>query len=329
MMIANNSSPRSPFFHLSSLLLPSASPSPSFIATHVHTHTTFMQQTTKERLNKQGNSTSFKLHDRVKIYVPPMHAQLLRTGRLSNHIGAWRGPCRIAKVLSPVTYEMIEECSNRTFQRTLVNIRPFRASLPHLITTCSRTPRSIPEPLSLFAAQTTPPLPSTSLPSPKPQKPMPPSPTLGPPTPTYAMLSSNSYGSTPKTTPPSLNALARPATTNKSLARSQQRTYWTFSLPPTLPSPTQAVLLHHPTRSCTTSATSYSFTNNVSNLPSPNALPTSRHHQWRRSLFCFLSKPSQLSLSSVNSVLLIFYFLIHQWSTSRGDITALPSLRIL
>jgi hypothetical protein len=27
-----------------------------------------------------------------------------------------------------VTYEMVEECSNRIFQRTLVNIRPFRAS---------------------------------------------------------------------------------------------------------------------------------------------------------------------------------------------------------
>jgi hypothetical protein len=86
-----------------------------------------MQKTTQERLNQQGNPTSFQLNDRVKIYVPPTNAQLLRTGRRAKHIVAWRGPCRITQVLSPVTYEMVEECSNRTFQRTLVNIRPFRA----------------------------------------------------------------------------------------------------------------------------------------------------------------------------------------------------------
>jgi transposase InsO family protein len=91
-------------------------------------HHTYMQKTTQERLNQQGNPTSFQLNDRVKIYVPPTNAQLLRTGRRAKHIVAWRGPCRITQVLSPVTYEMVEECSNRTFQRTLVNIRPFRAS---------------------------------------------------------------------------------------------------------------------------------------------------------------------------------------------------------
>jgi hypothetical protein len=58
----------------------------------------------------------------------PTHAQLIRTGRRAKHIVAWRGPCKITQFLSPVTYEMIEECSNRIFQRTLVNIRPFRAS---------------------------------------------------------------------------------------------------------------------------------------------------------------------------------------------------------
>jgi transposase InsO family protein len=91
-------------------------------------HNSYMQKTTQECLNQQGTPTTFQLNDRVKIYVPPTHAQIVRTGRRANHIVAWRGPCRITQVLSPVAYEMVEECSNRTFQRTLVNIRPYRAS---------------------------------------------------------------------------------------------------------------------------------------------------------------------------------------------------------
>jgi hypothetical protein len=92
------------------------------------THKTFMANTTMERLNKFGTPAHFHLDDRVKIYVPPTHAQIQRTGRRSNHIVAWRGPCRITKVLSDTAYEMVEECSKRTFQRTIVNIRPFRAT---------------------------------------------------------------------------------------------------------------------------------------------------------------------------------------------------------
>jgi hypothetical protein len=85
-----------------------------------------MQRITQERLNQQGTPTSFQLNDRVKIYVHSTHTT--RTGRRAKHIVAWRGPCRITQILSAVTYEMVEECSNCTFQRTLVNIRPFRAS---------------------------------------------------------------------------------------------------------------------------------------------------------------------------------------------------------
>jgi hypothetical protein len=91
-------------------------------------HKSFMAKTTQERLNKHGTPQTFSLNDRVKIYVPPTHAQLLRTGRRSNHIVAWRGPCRITKILSPSSYEMQEECSGRVFQRSLINTRPFRAS---------------------------------------------------------------------------------------------------------------------------------------------------------------------------------------------------------
>jgi hypothetical protein len=91
-------------------------------------HKSFLAKTTEERLNKHGTPTTFALNDRVKIYVPPTHAQILRTGRKSNHIVAWRGPCKITRLLSPTSYEVEEEGSGRTFQRTIINIRPFRAT---------------------------------------------------------------------------------------------------------------------------------------------------------------------------------------------------------
>jgi transposase InsO family protein len=112
-------------------------------------HKSFMANTTKERLNKHGTPQSFALHDRVKIYVPPTHAQILRTGRKSNHIVAWRGPCKITRILSSSSYEMEEEASGRTFQRSIINIRPFRASRnpppPHhdLIAVAALRPQTI------------------------------------------------------------------------------------------------------------------------------------------------------------------------------------------
>jgi hypothetical protein len=112
-------------------------------------HKLFMAKTTQERLNKFGTPLTFSLNDRVKIYVPPTHAQLLRTGRRSNHIVAWRGPCRITKILSPSSYEMEEESSGRTFQRTIINTRPFRSSknppMPHhdLVSSAALKPGTI------------------------------------------------------------------------------------------------------------------------------------------------------------------------------------------
>jgi hypothetical protein len=91
-------------------------------------HKTFMARTTEERLNRHGTPTTFAINDRVKIYVPPTHAQIQKTGRRSNHIVAWRGPCKVIRVLSPAAYEVEEECSGRKFQRTIINIRPFCAS---------------------------------------------------------------------------------------------------------------------------------------------------------------------------------------------------------
>jgi hypothetical protein len=95
---------------------------------YARSHHEYLQSTTAERLNQQGTPTTFQLGQRVKIYMPPTHAQLERTGRRAKHIVAWRGPCRITQLLSPTAYQMQEECSNRFFERTLVNIRPYIAT---------------------------------------------------------------------------------------------------------------------------------------------------------------------------------------------------------
>jgi hypothetical protein len=50
-------------------------------------HKAFMTTITEERLNKHGSPKNLALDDRVKIYVPPTHVQILKSiGRRSNHI---------------------------------------------------------------------------------------------------------------------------------------------------------------------------------------------------------------------------------------------------
>jgi hypothetical protein len=89
-----------------------------FARSHLH----YTQQTTADRLNLYGIPATFQLADKVKIYVPPTHIQMQKTGRRAKHIIAWRGPCTISCILSRSAYEMTEDCSGRTFARTLCNI---------------------------------------------------------------------------------------------------------------------------------------------------------------------------------------------------------------
>jgi hypothetical protein len=82
------------------------------------------------RFNQYGSPASFNIGDKVKIYVPPTAKQMDKTGRKAKHIIAWRGPCTVTQVLPTTTYEMTEDSSHRTFQRSLVNIRPYRVAQP-------------------------------------------------------------------------------------------------------------------------------------------------------------------------------------------------------
>ena len=94
-----------------------------------HDHQRYLKETTAERLNMHGIPATFAVGSRVKIYVPPTQTQLDLTGRRAKHITAWRGPCTVTAQLSDTAYSVTEDCSNRTFERTITNIRPFRSTL--------------------------------------------------------------------------------------------------------------------------------------------------------------------------------------------------------
>jgi hypothetical protein len=91
-------------------------------------HHACVRQTTADRLNVHGVPATFVVGDKVKAHVPPTHKQLLAAGRRAKHVVAWRGPRAITVVLSRASHEMTEGCSDRVFQRTLINTRPHRAT---------------------------------------------------------------------------------------------------------------------------------------------------------------------------------------------------------
>ena len=85
-----------------------------------------MREQIAATLNTKGRPTSFTNGRRVQIYVPPTATDIERTGRPAKHITAWRGPCVIERRLSDTSYAVREEATGRTFNRTIVNIRPYR-----------------------------------------------------------------------------------------------------------------------------------------------------------------------------------------------------------
>jgi hypothetical protein len=95
-----------------------------------HAHQAYTRHTTAERLNEQGmtTETTFATGDQVKIYVPATAADMAKTGRRAKHLISWRGPCRVEQKLSATAYRVKEAATNRIFHRTLLNIRPYRAT---------------------------------------------------------------------------------------------------------------------------------------------------------------------------------------------------------
>ena len=84
-----------------------------------------------DALNRRGRAMhqGFAVGDRVKIFRMPTQAQAIRNGRKVKHLRCWIGPLTIIKELSPnkTAYRM-KSTSGRIYERTLLNIRPYRSS---------------------------------------------------------------------------------------------------------------------------------------------------------------------------------------------------------
>ena len=100
----------------------------SAFTTMAKVHSDYEKTTTADRLNQFGHPRSYSVDQRVKVYAPPTHEQMLASGRRAKHLLAWRGPCRVIEKLSETTYAVREESTNRRFERAIVNILPYRAS---------------------------------------------------------------------------------------------------------------------------------------------------------------------------------------------------------
>jgi hypothetical protein len=86
-----------------------------------------MKDETAATLNQSSTPRTFIIGSKVKARFPPTKAEMDATGRRSNHISSWRGPCRILDRLSATTYRLIHLDTNREFERSIVNLLPWRA----------------------------------------------------------------------------------------------------------------------------------------------------------------------------------------------------------
>ena len=102
---------------------------------HARHHSDYVRSTTADRLNAHGHARTYNVGDCVKIRVPPSHEQMMATGRRSSQITSWRGPCTVTNRLSTTAYSMTEDSTDRHFERTVLNMLPYRATsavAPHV-----------------------------------------------------------------------------------------------------------------------------------------------------------------------------------------------------
>jgi hypothetical protein len=91
-------------------------------------HDQYVKQETAAFLNSSGHPRTFVIGDLVKARFPPSQAELEISGRRSNHVSAWRGPCRILERLSPTSYSLLQLNTNREYERTVGNLLPWKAT---------------------------------------------------------------------------------------------------------------------------------------------------------------------------------------------------------
>jgi hypothetical protein len=90
-------------------------------------HDQYVKDETAALLNQKGSSRTFVIGAMVKARFPPTQAKLLATGRRSNHVSAWRGPCRVIDRWPSTTYRLVHVDSEREFERSISNLLPWKA----------------------------------------------------------------------------------------------------------------------------------------------------------------------------------------------------------
>jgi hypothetical protein len=55
---------------------------------------------------------------------------MLATGRRAKHITAWRGPCTVTERLSTTAYAVVDDASQRRYERVISGLLPYRAAKP-------------------------------------------------------------------------------------------------------------------------------------------------------------------------------------------------------
>jgi hypothetical protein len=90
-------------------------------------HDQYVREETALLLNSAGHPRTFVIGDLVKARFPPTQAELLATGRRSNHVSAWRGPCRVVERLSATSYSIIQLDTQRPYERMIGNLLPWKA----------------------------------------------------------------------------------------------------------------------------------------------------------------------------------------------------------
>jgi hypothetical protein len=55
---------------------------------------------------------------------------MLATGRRAKHITAWRGPCTVTERISTTAYAVVDDASQRRYERIISGLLPYRAEKP-------------------------------------------------------------------------------------------------------------------------------------------------------------------------------------------------------
>jgi hypothetical protein len=91
-------------------------------------HDQYVRDETATLLNSSGHPRTFVIGDLVKARFPPTQAELLATGRRSNHVSSWRGPCRIVERLSSTSYSIMQLDNRRNYKRMIGNLLPWKST---------------------------------------------------------------------------------------------------------------------------------------------------------------------------------------------------------